>query len=48
MMAASRNGVFIIYTLAILLLVLGVAVAVARFPGGFDWSYTVISKLAST
>jgi hypothetical protein len=46
-MAASRNGIFIIYTVAIGLLVLGIAVAIGRFPGGFDWSYTVISKLAS-
>jgi hypothetical protein len=35
------------YTAAVLIVTAGAAAAMASFPGGFDWSYTVISKLAS-
>jgi hypothetical protein len=32
---------------AVLAILVGVAVAVTRFPGGYDWAYTVISTLGS-
>ncbi len=35
------------YLLATSLLTAGVGLAAARFPGGFDWAYTVMSALAS-
>jgi hypothetical protein len=35
------------YAAAVLMVTAGAAAAMASFPGGFDWSYTVISKLAS-
>jgi hypothetical protein len=35
------------YAAAVLIVTAGAAAAMASFPGGFDWSYTVISKLAS-
>lgn len=35
------------YGLAAILVCLGVGLAMARFPGGYDWGYTVISRLAS-
>lgn len=35
------------YFAALLILLLGVTLAARRFPGGFDWAYTVISALAS-
>jgi hypothetical protein len=46
-MAAGRSGAIVAYVAAVLAIGVGVSVAVARFPGGFDWAYTVISKLAS-
>jgi hypothetical protein len=35
------------YGAAVLVATLGVAIAAVRFPGGFDWVYTVISRLGS-
>jgi hypothetical protein len=35
------------YGAAVLVAALGVGVAAVRFPGGFDWVYTVISRLGS-
>jgi hypothetical protein len=35
------------YLVATLVLAAGVGLAAARFPGSFDWTYTVISALAS-
>jgi hypothetical protein len=45
--AAGRNGFLAPYAAAVLAIALGIAIAFARFPGGYDWAYTVISKLAS-
>jgi hypothetical protein len=44
----TRTGALLCYGAAASIIVLGVYVAFARFPGGFDWTYTVVSKLAST
>jgi hypothetical protein len=35
------------FAAATLIVLLGVGMAVTRFPGGFDWAYTVISRLGS-
>ncbi len=35
------------YGLAALFVCMGVSLAVTRFPGGYDWGYSVISRLAS-
>jgi hypothetical protein len=45
--ADNTSGVLIRYAAAVLAIMLGTGVAIAQFPGGFDWAYTVISKLAS-
>ena len=37
----------LLYGAAALTLILGVAAAAVQFPGGFDWVYTVISRLGS-
>jgi hypothetical protein len=44
-----RNGGWAVlcYGAATLMVAAGVAVAALRFPGGFDWAYTVVSRLAS-
>jgi len=47
-MTASRNAALLVYAAAVAAIVIGVSVAMARYPGGFDWVYTVISRLAST
>jgi hypothetical protein len=47
MAVADRRGVRIRYGAAVLVIVLGTVMAAAHYPGGFDWAYTVISKLAS-
>lgn len=47
MTIAGRVGALAAYSAAMLAIGVGVAVAMARYPGGFDWSYTVISRLAS-
>lgn len=47
MTRADWNRARLYYASASSILILGVAVAVARFPGGFDWTYTVISRLGS-
>jgi hypothetical protein len=43
----DRNKALLYYAGAALLVLLGVATAAVRFPGGFDWAYTVISRLGS-
>jgi len=39
---------FSLYVAAVLSILLGVVMAASRFPGGYDWVYTVVSHLAST
>lgn len=46
-MTPNRRGALLLFGGAALTIILGVVVAFARFPGGYDWAYTVISKLAS-
>jgi hypothetical protein len=41
------NRALLLFTAASLAVTAGVAVAASRFPGGFDWVYTVISRLGS-
>jgi hypothetical protein len=43
----SRRRAFLWYLLATVVVVAGVMLAAARYPGSFDWAYTVISALAS-
>jgi hypothetical protein len=45
---AERTTALVCYAAAALVAIGGVAAAVARFPGGFDWVYMVISKLGSS
>lgn len=47
MSKTDRNRALILFTAAALTVTAGVAVAASRFPGGFDWVYTVISRLGS-
>jgi hypothetical protein len=47
MSTTDRNYALILFAAAALTVTAGVAVAAARFPGGFDWVYTVISRLGS-
>lgn len=47
-MTPTRRVAVLCFSVAITLVVLGIVTAFARFPGGYDWAYTVISKLAST
>jgi hypothetical protein len=47
-MHESPNTARLCFAAAASSLILGGAVAAARFPGGFDWTYTVVSHLAST
>lgn len=42
-----RHSAFICYLAATLVLAVGVVVAFSRYPGGYDWVYTVVSRLAS-
>lgn len=46
-MTERRNVALACYGLAILAVVLGVVASARSFPGGFDWVYTVVSRLAS-
>ncbi|TVP44873.1 MAG: hypothetical protein EA350_10710 [Gemmatimonadales bacterium] len=49
MEARSRGAILLdLYVAAALSIVVGVGVAASRFPGGYDWVYTVVSHLAST
>ena len=43
----ERRGAARLFGMASLSVVLGVVLAAHHFPGGFDWVYTVISRLAS-
>jgi len=43
----SRTAALAACLLSIAALALGIALAAARFPEGFDWAYTVMSALAS-
>jgi hypothetical protein len=47
-MTTGRNVALIVYAAAMSAIAVGVSVAMARYPGGFDWAYTVISRLASS
>jgi hypothetical protein len=47
MKIAGKQRVLAAYAAAMLAIATGVLVAMARYPGGFDWSYSVISRLAS-
>lgn len=47
MRATTRNQALALYATALAIVYGGAAVAMARYPGGFDWAYTVISRLAS-
>jgi hypothetical protein len=44
---AGLQRAWVFYGAALLVAALGVGVAAVRFPGGFDWVYTVISRLGS-
>lgn len=46
-MDAGPKTALFCYIAAALSIILGVIAAAARFPGGYDWTYTVISHLAS-
>jgi hypothetical protein len=43
----ARKRALVAYALSVVALALGVALAAARFPGGYDWQYQVLSALAS-
>jgi hypothetical protein len=43
----GRRSALVRYVMAGAIVAAGAAAAMARFPDGFDWAYTVISKLAS-
>jgi hypothetical protein len=45
--ARGRMRAVACFMAAALAVVVGVAVAGSRFPGGFDWAYTVVSRLGS-
>jgi hypothetical protein len=44
---AARRRAMLCYLFATAVLIVGIVSAAARFPGSFDWTYTVISALAS-
>jgi hypothetical protein len=44
---SDRDRALVYFGAASAAVITGVAVAAARFPGGFDWMYTVISRLGS-
>jgi hypothetical protein len=44
----DRHRALVCFIVAAVTIVLGVAAAAVRFPGGFDWAYTVISRLGSS
>jgi hypothetical protein len=41
------DSALLLFGLAALAVMAGIALAVAHYPGGYDWAYTVISRLAS-
>lgn len=45
---AGFRGAMALYGAAVLVILAGVTAASVRFPGGFDWVYTVISRLGSS
>ncbi|TDI41912.1 MAG: hypothetical protein E2P02_14105 [Acidobacteria bacterium] len=45
--SVSHTQALVAFTLAAVTIVVAVALAARRFPGGFDWVYTVMSTLAS-
>jgi hypothetical protein len=45
--AQDRQQALLRWAAAALIVAAGIAVAMVRFPGGYDWAYTVISRLAS-
>jgi hypothetical protein len=47
MLSPRRAPAFLCFGGAVAAVALGVALAAWRYPGGFDWAYTVISRLAS-
>jgi hypothetical protein len=47
MQPINRTGALACFAMAVGIVSAGAAVAIARYPGGFDWAYTVISRLAS-
>ncbi len=46
-MRRERGSAWLCYGLAVLAAIAGAALAARRYPGGFDWQYTVMSDLAS-
>jgi hypothetical protein len=44
----DRHRALLCYVAAAVTIILGVAAAAVRFPGGFDWAYTVVSRLGSS
>lgn len=46
-MILDKRGAVLCFAAAVLVVVGGLALAVDRYPGGFDWAYEVISSLAS-
>ncbi len=47
MIHVQYRGALILFALAALVTILGVWLAARSYPSGFDWAYTVISRLAS-
>jgi hypothetical protein len=43
----TRARALVAFALSVATMLLGLVLAVRRFPGGFDWAYTVMSALAS-
>lgn len=46
-MTTERSRALLCYWAAMLVLLAGGTVAAASFPGGFDWAYSVVSRLGS-
>jgi hypothetical protein len=46
-MNPGRKGALLLFGGASLAMAVGMGVAFSRYPGGYDWMYTVISRLAS-
>lgn len=47
MSTPTKRGALLLYGAAVMAVAIGVIMAASRFPGGYDWAYTVISRLAS-
>jgi hypothetical protein len=47
MLQLGRTAALACYAAAIAMVAAGAGIAMALYPGGFDWAYTVISRLAS-